>query len=273
MFMGDAQRAPQLAYSEIQHKTYDEQKRRTKAAKIRSVLQHFLGQADLSGLTVLDIGCSTGYTADELRAAGAAVVGLDLDVPGLAFASKQFGDEIDFVCADGSRLPLADKSIDIVVFNHIYEHVVDPDAIMSEIRRVLRDDGAAYLGFGNRLGVIEPHYRLPFLSWLPRRLADRYVALSRRAPSYYERFRTKSGLRRMCAGLHVWDYTYTVLSDSDAFCARDMVPARLVNLPARFWRTLALIMPTFIWVGTPGGRRPFGQATREPPRRLRTNVR
>ena len=34
----------------------------------------------------------------------------------------------------------------MVVFNHIYEHVVDPDAVLAEIRRVLRPDGVVYLG-------------------------------------------------------------------------------------------------------------------------------
>ena len=66
-----------------------------------------------------------------------------------------------------------------MVLNHIYEHVVDPDAVLREIRRVLAPDGVVYLGLANRLGVVEPHYRLPFLSWLPHGpLADRYVRAS-----------------------------------------------------------------------------------------------
>ena len=201
-------RQPQLAYSELQQLTHDETKRRTKAAKIRAVLQHFLGTDDLSGLTVVDIGCSTGYTAEGLSEAGARVLGFDIDVPGLRHAVARVGDRVGFTCADGSALPLPDKSVDVVVFNHIYEHVVDPTAVMAEIRRVLRDDGLAYLGFANRLGIIEPHYRLPFLSWLSPRLADRYVSVTKRAPHYYERMRTRpdpeeDGLRIAAVGLHV----------------------------------------------------------------------
>jgi ubiquinone/menaquinone biosynthesis C-methylase UbiE len=269
MAAADTRRQPQLAYSEIQHKTHDETKRRTKAAKMRAVLQHFYGRDDLAGLRALDIGCSTGYTADELSAGGAEVIGLDIDVPGLGHASRRFGDHIAFLCADGTALPFADKSIDVVVFNHIYEHVVDPDGIVAEIKRVLKDDGAVYLGFANRLGVIEPHYRLPFLSWLPRRVADRYVAMTGRASSYYEQFRTRPGLRRMCSGLVLWDYTYTVLSDSERFVARDMVPRKLAGVPPLIWRALAPIMPTFIWIGTPAGAQPRGPAVRVAPKRLR----
>jgi ubiquinone/menaquinone biosynthesis C-methylase UbiE len=261
-------RQPQLSYSEIQDKTHDEAKRRTKAAKIRAVLEHFYGREDLTGLTAVDVGCSTGFTAAELSAAGAKVVGLDIDVPGLGHAAARFGDQVEFLCADGTAMPFADQSVDIVVFNHIYEHVVDPDGVLAEIRRILRLDGAAYLGFANRLGIIEPHYRLPFLSWLPRNVADRYVAMTGRAPNYYEQFRTRRGLRRMCAGLVLWDYTYTVLSDSEAFKARDMVPQRFAQAPPLVWRLLSPIMPTFIWIGTPGIARPRGKATRHAPDRL-----
>src|SRR4051812_23623447 len=109
----------------------DEAKRRRKAAKIIAVLRHFLGRADLSGLTVADVGCSAGFIADELAEAGAAhTLGVDIDVPGLRKAAARFGERVAFVCGDGSRLPFPDGSVDVLVFNHIYEHVIDPDAVV-----------------------------------------------------------------------------------------------------------------------------------------------
>lgn len=261
----EAERKPQLAYSQLQYKTHDERKRRRKAAKIVTVLQHFLGREDLSGLTAIDIGCSTGYTVDTMRLTGMSVIGLDIDGPGLVHASSLFGEHAAFLCADGSKLPFADRSIDVVVFNHIYEHVVDPDSVLSEIRRVLREDGVAYFGFGNKRVLIEPHHRLPLLSWLPKAAADRYVSAFHRADDYYEQFRTKQDLIAMCADLRLWDYTYTVLSAPEEFQATDMVPARLRGTPPAVWRALDPIMPTFIWIGTPGNRRPAGAQTRQPP--------
>ena len=103
---------------------------------------------------------------------------------------------------------------------------------------------------------MEPHYRLPFLSWLPHRAADRYVALSGRADHYHEPFRTRPGLRQLCRGLRVWDYTYTVLAEPGRFQADDMVPARLQSAPPALWKALTPIIPTFIWVGTPGTAAP-----------------
>jgi len=267
---GNGGKRRQLAYSDLQSEMLNEDARRKKAAKILGVLRHFLGRDDLTGLTALDIGCSTGFIADELHEVGADVTGLDIDEPGLARARAQFGDKIKFVCAGGEAIPAPAQSFDIVVFNHIYEHVVDADAVMADIRRVLRPDGVVYLGLGNRMGVIEPHYKLPFLSWLPRRAADRYMRVAKRGSHYYESFRTRHGLKRMCRGLNVWDYTYTVLSQSRLFGADDMVPTRLSSAPPLLWRSLGPIIPTFIWVGTPGTRRPAGPSTTAAPRLVRT---
>jgi SAM-dependent methyltransferase len=258
-------RTPQLEYSNLQSETRNEATRRTKAEKIRAVLQHFVGCNELTGLTILDIGCSTGFTASELSRTGAHVVGMDIDIPGLTFAIQHFGPEVKFLRGDGAAVPFADQSFDVIVFNHIYEHALDADGVLAEIRRILRPDGVVYLGLGNKYGVIEPHYKLPFLSWLPPKVADLYVEVSGRAPRYHERFRTRSGLLRMCATLNLWDYTYTVLCDPDKFGARDMVPRRLTRAPEIFWRLLAPIVPTFIWIGTPGVRRPEGVQVRHPP--------
>jgi SAM-dependent methyltransferase len=258
-------RGRQLAYSELQPQMHAEVGRRKKAQKIIRVLRHYLGRADLTGLTVLDLGCSTGFIADELGRAGGRVVGVDIDEPGLAAAGRRFGRGAAFLCADGAALPFPDGSVDVIVFNQIYEHVVDPEAVMREIHRILSPAGVAYLGLGNRMQVVEPHYKLPLLSWLPYGLADRYMRAAGKGERYYERFRTRPGLRRLCRGLQVWDYTYTVLCQSGDFAADDMVPARLAGAPPQFWKALTPFIPTYIWLGTRSGAAPAGPPTRCPP--------
>lgn len=260
-------RSAQLAYTELQPLMSDEDHRRRKAAKILAVLRQHLGAERLDGLVVVDLGSSAGFIADELHRAGGRVVGVDIDVPGTVAARRRFPDVV-FLCADGTRLPLADGSVDVVVFNHIYEHVLDPDGVVAEIRRVLRDGGVAYFGFGNRLGVMEPHYRLPFLSWLPARAADRYMRLAGRGDRYHERYRTRAGLRRLTRGLGVWDYTLTVIAEPARFAADDLVPRRLAGLPAAAWRLGLPVLPTYLWVGTKGGRPPGGPPPAVPPERL-----
>ncbi len=250
----------------------DESSRRQKAAKILAVLRHFAGTDDLSGRRALDIGCSAGYIAHELYLAGAAVTGVDIDAPGIEAARARFGsDGPVFVEYDGTTLPCPDRSVDLVVYNHVYEHTVDPDAMMGEIVRALAPGGVVYLGLGNRLGVIEPHYRLPFLSWLPRRWADLYLRVSGRGDRYYERFLTRRGLRRMCRRLEVWDYTYSVLAQPEIFGAGDVVAGPAVYVPNRVWRWLGPLVPTYIWVGAAPDEDlvgPGGPPLRVPPGRV-----
>ncbi|MFC4531572.1 class I SAM-dependent methyltransferase [Sphaerisporangium dianthi] len=281
------ERVAQLAYSEIQAAMLDEAKRRRKASKIIAVLAHFLGRDPvpgpgapgvLDGLTVADIGCSAGFIADELASAGARhAFGVDIDVPGLRKADERFGERVEFVCADGTALPFPDGSMDVLVLNHIYEHVVDPDAVVRELHRVLADDGVLYLGLGNRLGVMEPHYKLPFLSYLPPSLADRYVRAFGRADHYYERFRTRAGLRRMLAGFHVWDYSFPVLASPGRFAGAELFPGAvgrvaqgtLARTPRPALRALLPVVPTYLWVATKTPRRPLGPALPQAPAPVR----
>lgn len=264
-------RAAQLAYSEQMAAMLDEPGRRRKAAKILAVLRHVRGTDDLSGLTVADIGCSAGFIADEMAAAGAdTTYGVDIDVPGLTSAQRRFGARVRFVCAAGEALPFADASVDVAVLNHIYEHVVDPDAVIADLKRVLKPDGVLYLGLGNRLGVLEPHYRLPFLSYLPPAAADRYVRAFGRADSYYERFRTRRGLQRMLAGWSVVDYTLPVLAEPSAFAGDDLVPGAVSRLPERVLAATLPLVPTYVWVASPSPLRPAGRALRVAPRAVPT---
>jgi ubiquinone/menaquinone biosynthesis C-methylase UbiE len=262
------QRQTQLAYSQLMSTMLDETHRRRKAAKMLKVLLHFLGREDLSGLRVVDLGCSAGYIADEMAALGARTVGIDIDVPGLSQAQERFGERVGFVCADGEKLPFADATVDVLIYNHIYEHVLRPDVVMAEIQRVLSPEGVVYLGLGNRLGVLEPHYRLPFLSYLPGGLADRYVRAFGRADDYHERFRTRPALRKMVKGLHVWDYSVTIVREPEQFAAQDLVPGPLRSVPETAWRLAMPLLPTYIWVGSPSATGPRGGTVAVAPTQL-----
>jgi 2-polyprenyl-3-methyl-5-hydroxy-6-metoxy-1,4-benzoquinol methylase len=247
-------------------KMLDERTRRQKAAKIIAVLRHGLGVVDLTGLTALDVGCSAGFIADELARAGATTHGVDIDEPGLAKARARFGDRVDFRLARGEALPFADDSLDIVVLNHIYEHVVDPEAVVADIHRVLRPGGVLYLGIGHRWQVIEPHHRLPFLSWLPQRAADRYLRAAGKGEHYYEHYYTPAGLRRLVRAFDTWDYTLPVLADPVAFAGDDVVPGVVSRLPARLLAPLLPAVPTYVWLAFKGSGMPSGPVLDVPPR-------
>jgi SAM-dependent methyltransferase len=229
---------------------HDEETRRQKARKIIRVLHHYLGRTDLKDLSTLDIGCSVGIIASELAADGAISTGVDIDVPGLEAAQTRFGDRVNFVCTSADDLPLPSESVDVVVFNHIYEHLVDADVVVNEIHRVLKPTGVAYLGLANKYQLIEPHYRLPLLSWLPEKAADEYVRRLGRAHHYYERHLSRGGLKHLLRGFHIYDYTVPVIRHPDVFGSGDQVVSAVSRLPVPLIQVLIPIVPTYIWIGT-----------------------
>lgn len=254
--VGESTGGQQLEYSELQPLMLDEAHRRRKARKIIRVLEQVLGPDGLAGRTAVDIGCSAGFISDELADRGAVTIGVDIDVPGLDKARARFGDRVEFVCASGDDMPYADGSVDVVVLNHIYEHVPDPDAVLTEIHRVLADDGVAYLGMGNKHQLIEPHYRLPLLSWLPQRWADRYMRRTGRGPRYPETYSTRTGLKQMARGFRVLDFTVPVVHRPEVYGSDDQVSRRLPRIPSWVARSALPIIPTFIWVAMKNDRMP-----------------
>lgn len=246
----------------------DEESRRAKAAKIAAVIMHFLGRTELDGLAIVDVGCSGGIIAAELDQLGADVIGLDIDVEGIEKAKARYGHRVQFFCADSEKMPLDDDSADVVICNHVYEHVVDPEALFAEMSRVCKPNGIMYLGLGNRLGVMEPHYRLPFLSWLPRPLAHRYVRVFNKADFYHEAFRTRRGLLALVGEAVGWDYTFSIVRHPSVFGSGDAVPSLASRIPVALLSLLRSIIPTYIWVVAKEEMSPQGESLSTPPRQL-----
>ena len=160
-----------------QRRIQSEEYRRERPAKARVISAAF-GREIEAAERVADLGSGTGLIAAALEERhGTPVYGFD---PQASFSLRKERT----VAGDALQLPLPEASFDAVLCNHLYEHVPDRPRLFREIRRVLRPGGAVYVAAGNRWAVMEPHYRLPFLSWLPRAAADRYLRLSGRGTAY-----------------------------------------------------------------------------------------
>jgi len=139
-----------------------------KALKIRKVLNKF---KDLKNCKILDIGTGSGIIAYDIGKVSKKVYSVDLEdkrIYSKNYIFKKVKDEI---------LPFKDNYFDIVISNHVIEHVKDYELHLSEAKRVLIKDGIFYLATPNKYWIIEPHYKLPFLSILPRKLANLFVRL------------------------------------------------------------------------------------------------
>jgi ubiquinone/menaquinone biosynthesis C-methylase UbiE len=148
----------------------NEQSRHKKATKIIRLISE---RKPLKGTTVLDIGTGAGYIAHELSKYAKEVHSTDIvDDRKIKAGYKQ---EI----VKDETLPYKDKTFDVVISNHVLEHVPNQAKHFAEIRRVLKDDGVAYLASPNKWWLTDPHYHLPFISWLPRPVANQYLRIAK----------------------------------------------------------------------------------------------
>ncbi len=163
------------------HAVLDLSSRRLKARKIEALLR--LNERP-QPFRLLEIGTGCGgiahYFANhpEIRCQVAAV-----DVVDQLLVREGF----DFHIVAGTRLPFPEERFDVVISNHVIEHVGSSTSQrehLEEIRRVMHRAGVGYLALPSRWMIFEPHYRLPFLSWLPEGLRDSYLRFCGRGGRY-----------------------------------------------------------------------------------------
>lgn len=224
--------------------------RQRKAEKIRRLLA---SRVDLSGADVLDLGAGSGHICRYLRPFVRTIAAADRDVTNFV------ADGVDIMETQGVSLPFPDARFDVVIYNHVLEHVGDRAAqrdAIAEVRRVLRPGGVLYLAIPNRWTVIEPHFRLPFLSWLPQAAADRYVRWLSRG-TWYDC--NPFGRAALLRSLHEAAFTAEDIGVEAVRAVLDIerrgtiVARALRHVPDRLIASLRSAMPTFIVIARKRG--------------------
>jgi len=120
------------------------------------------------GDLALDLCCGTGKLAHELVLyvrPGGRVIGIDFS-PAMLDIGKRLEPDVEFVLGDASSLPYTDRSVAAITIGFGLRNLVDRDAGLKEMFRVLRP--------GGRLVVLElpppPRgpLRLPYAFYLTR---------------------------------------------------------------------------------------------------------
>lgn len=218
----------------LSHASLDRESRLRKAQKIAAVLRDF--SEGLDGSDVLDIGGGSGVVAAYLGECCRSVVAVDV-------VDERLEVSVPFVPVRDENLPFKAQSFDVVVSNQVIEHVRNQGKHLREIHRVLRGGGICYLATPNRYALIEPHYKLPLLSWPPPAGRNLYLKAATGRQSY-----------------DIWPLTYRELTQRASrvgFEIRD-VAADLIKNPDRYavgtgfvWRGISLIPRWFLCLMRP----------------------
>ena len=154
------------------------------AQQILATCKPFLAKP-VAELDVLDVGSGYGHTAIGLAKTCRSVSGLE---PGktLYDAAARSARYIPNVVFRHARIDGLDESdaYDLIVLDNVFEHLPDQADALRRLSRTLRPRGVLYVLTPNKLWPIEAHYGLPFLAYLPLRIANAYLRVTRRGTDY-----------------------------------------------------------------------------------------
>ena len=100
------------------------------------------------GLSLLDLGCGDGENLRWLSRFATTCYGSDYHVVRLRRA-RQVPGVTQLFLADATDYPTRDGAFDVIVFNHVLEHIPDDDQALREAHRILRPGGLLILGVPN----------------------------------------------------------------------------------------------------------------------------
>jgi len=129
--------------------------------------------ADLSGKTVLDVGCGGGILSESMAGMGASVTGIDMSDKPLQIAKLHLlesGKQVDYRKIPVEQLAAEQpEHYDIVTCMEMLEHVPDPASIVSACAKLAKPGGWVFFSTLNRnpksylLAVIGAEYLLTLL--------------------------------------------------------------------------------------------------------------
>lgn len=243
----------QKNYSQINPPVLDSSVRKIKAQKILAVLRDFLARhnRNLGNQLCIDIGGSCGLTAKWIAPFVKEIRVVDIDQNAISSGKRtNKRPNLRFIVGDAMHLPLRDRSADVVICNQVYEHVPDARRLVKEIYRVLKPDGICYFGAGNKYCLLEWHYNLYFLSWLPKTVANYYVRIMGKGKYYYENLMSLEQLRRLLSKFVIHDYTISVIKDPATYHALDTVARHSLatKIPRWMLKVALPALPGYIFI-------------------------
>lgn len=155
-------------------------------------VQFIQSHVDLAKQKAIDVGCGGGILSESLARDGAIVTAIDLAPQSIEVAKLHLYEsnlEIDYQCIElGAFTERNEKTYDVVTCMEMLEHVPDPEYIIANCAKLLKDGGVAFFSTLNK----------SYKSYLLGILAAEYVLnLVPKGTHEYAKFITPADLRRM----------------------------------------------------------------------------
>jgi len=99
---------------------------------------------------VLDVGCASGYQAHLLAENGCITTGIEVN-ENAAQIAREVCDRVHVADIERFKVSeiVAGESYDVVVFGDVLEHLINPLAVLEDVRNVLRPNGVVVASIPN----------------------------------------------------------------------------------------------------------------------------
>jgi len=102
----------------------------------------------MNKIRVLDYGCGSGFYAAHLKHRGCDVVGADFNPEMVRVAQEHFGIKVFIKSAE--ELLIEEWKFDLIILNHVLEHIGDPAYLLNTLGKLLIDGGIIFISVPNR---------------------------------------------------------------------------------------------------------------------------
>jgi ubiquinone/menaquinone biosynthesis C-methylase UbiE len=110
-------------------------------ARYMEMLQPIVKSKDIF---IADVGCGKGGFLSFLKSNEFSKLhGIEIDQKCVEYARNKFGLNIE--SGTINKLPFQDNEVDLLIFNHVLEHIENPLIGLAEARRVLKSDGCLFI--------------------------------------------------------------------------------------------------------------------------------
>ena len=114
--------------------------------------RYLIAQQYVRGLRVLDVASGEGYGSHLLARDAAAVIGVDLSADAVLHATSRYpAANLKYVAASCIQIPQPDASFDVIVSFETIEHIMEHEAFLREVDRLLAPGGMFIISSPNRV--------------------------------------------------------------------------------------------------------------------------
>lgn len=111
-----------------------------------------------AGSRILEIGCGEGGNLEPFVKRGCQVTGIDLSPVRIEQAKEYLhaaeNSQVELIAADIFSVQHLDHAFDIILIHDVIEHILDKRGLFTAIRKFLKPEGIAFIGF--------PAWQMPF---------------------------------------------------------------------------------------------------------------